>query len=62
MAVAKRLETDAPIASVALAARLDHQYAYALGQGVTEYAPTSKAAEEVRELLAMVLQADEDCP
>jgi len=50
MAVAKRLETDAPIASVALAARLDHQYAYALGQGVTEYAPTSKAAEEVREL------------
>jgi cellulose biosynthesis protein BcsQ len=50
LAVSKRLETDAPIAPVALAARLDNQYAYALGQGVTEYAPTSRAAEEIREL------------
>jgi chromosome partitioning protein len=50
LAVSKRLETDAPIAPVALAARLDNQYAYALGQGVTEYAPSSKAAEEVQEL------------
>lgn len=50
LAITRRLETDAPFATVALAARLDNQYAYALGQGVTEYAPTSKAADEVREL------------
>jgi chromosome partitioning protein len=26
---------------------MDFQYAYALGQGVSEYAPGSKAAEEI---------------
>ena len=30
--------------------RADHQDAYAAGQGVTEYASTGKAAQELREL------------
>ena len=34
--------------------RADYQDAFAAGQGVTEYAPDSKAAEEMRELWAWV--------
>jgi chromosome partitioning protein len=49
-AVAMRLSTAAPVAPVPIAARIDHQYAYALGQGVTEYDPASKAAAELIEL------------
>jgi chromosome partitioning protein len=49
-AVAMRLSTTAPVAPVPIAARIDHQYAYALGQGVSEYDPGSKAAAEVLEL------------
>lgn len=49
-AVTMRLSSSGEVAPLALAARIDHQYAYALGQGVTEYAPGSKAAEEVVEL------------
>lgn len=48
--VAMRLGTSAPVLPVALATRMDHQYAYALGQGVTEYDPNGKAAAEVGEL------------
>jgi chromosome partitioning protein len=50
-AVAMRLGTAAQVVPVPIAARMDHQYAYALGQGVTEYAPEGKAAAEVVELL-----------
>lgn len=49
-AVSMRLSTAAPVASVAIATRMDHQYAYALGQGVSEYDPNGKAAAEVAEL------------
>jgi chromosome partitioning protein len=49
-AVALRLGTSAPVVPVVLASRMDHQYAYALGQGVTEYEPGGKAAGEVTEL------------
>ena len=34
--------------------RADYQDAYAVGQGVTEYAPKGKAAEEMRALWASV--------
>ncbi len=49
-AVAMRLSTSAPVSPVPIAARIDHQYAYALGQGVTEYDPEGKAAAELVEL------------
>jgi chromosome partitioning protein len=49
-AVAMRLSTAAPVAPVPIAARIDHQYAYALGQGVTEYDRGGKAAAELIEL------------
>jgi chromosome partitioning protein len=45
-----RLSSEGPVLPVAIAARIDHQYAYALGLGVTEYAPEGKAAAEVAEL------------
>lgn len=51
-AVSLRLSTAAPVVPVAIATRMDHQYAYALGQGVAEYDPTGKAAAEVAELWA----------
>lgn len=51
-AVALRLSTSGVVVPGALAARVDHQYAYALGLGVTEFAPKSKAAAEVAELWA----------
>jgi chromosome partitioning protein len=46
------LAHDGPVVPVAMASRMDHQYAYALGQAVLEYAPEGKAAEEIRELWA----------
>ncbi len=51
-AVSLRLSSSGLVAPVALAARVDHQYAYALGLGVTEFAPRSKAAMEINELWA----------
>lgn len=49
-AVAMRLSTSGEVAPVPVAARIDHQYAYALGQGVHEYAADGKAAAEIGEL------------
>jgi chromosome partitioning protein len=51
-AVELRLGTDGVVAPVAIAARMDMQYAYALGQAAIEYEPTGKAAAEVAELWA----------
>lgn len=48
--MAAGLETLGMLAEPSIAQRADHQDAFAAGQGVTEYAPTSKAAEEVRQL------------
>ena len=52
LAVTLRLSTAGAVAPVALASRIDHQYAYALGLGVTEFSPKSKGAAEVAELWA----------
>lgn len=49
-AVTMRLSTSGEVVPLAFGNRLDHPYAYALGQGVTEYAPAGKAAEEITEL------------
>ena len=49
-AVTTRLSTSGAVVPVPIAQRIDHQYAYALGQGVSEYAPEGKAAEEVADL------------
>lgn len=49
-AVSFRLSTSAPVAPLAVATRMDHQYAYALGQSVSEYDPAGKAAAEIAEL------------
>jgi chromosome partitioning protein len=51
-AVSIRLSSQGMVVPVPVAARIDHQYAYALGQGVTEYARDGKAAAEVAELWA----------
>ena len=51
-AVMTSLAHDGPVMPQALASRMDHQYAYALGQGVVEYDPGGKAAEEIKELWA----------
>ena len=48
--VSLRLSSEGPVLPVAIASRIDHQYAYALGQGVQEFAPDGKAAAEVAEL------------
>lgn len=45
-----RIVDDGPVLPVVIAARVDHQYAYALGQGVQEFAPEGKAAAEIIEL------------
>jgi chromosome partitioning protein len=42
------------LAEPPLAQRADHQDAIAAGQGVTEFAPDGKAAEEIRALWAWV--------
>jgi chromosome partitioning protein len=49
-AVLASLSHSGPIMPTAIAARMDHQYAYALGQGALEYAPDGKAAEEIKDL------------
>ena len=51
-AVTMRLSTSGEVVPVPIAARIDHQYAYALGQGVHEFAPDGKAAAEIGELWA----------
>lgn len=51
-AVSLRLSTSGEVVPAAVASRIDHQYAYALGQGVHEYAPDGKAAAEVAEVWA----------
>src|SRR5687767_1846887 len=45
-----RLDDFGPVLPVVMAARVDHQYAYALGLAVQEYAPEGKATAEVVEL------------
>lgn len=42
--------------------RADYQDAYAVGQGVTEYAPTSKAADEARKLWSWVASQSQNRP
>jgi chromosome partitioning protein len=49
-AVIMRLSSNGVVVPVPIAQRIDHQYAYALGQGVSEYAPEGKAAEEIADL------------
>jgi len=49
-AVTMRLSSSGVVVPVPIAQRIDHQYAYALGQGVSEYAPEGKAAEEMANL------------
>jgi chromosome partitioning protein len=51
-AVMTSLQHNGPIMPTAIASRMDHQYAYALGQAAMEYAPDGKAAEEIKELWA----------
>jgi chromosome partitioning protein len=48
--MAAGLQTLGWLAEPLIAQRADHQDAFAAGQGVNEYAPQSKAAEEVRGL------------
>lgn len=51
-AVSLRLSTSGEVVPVPVATRMDHQYAYALGQGVHEYAPEGKAAAEIADVWA----------
>jgi chromosome partitioning protein len=51
-AVMTSLSHDGAVLPIAVASRMDFQYAYALGQGAIEYAPAGKAAEEINELWA----------
>jgi chromosome partitioning protein len=51
-AIMASLLHDGPVMPIAIASRMDHQYAYALGQGAVEYDPAGKAAEEISELWA----------
>jgi chromosome partitioning protein len=51
-AVTTRLSTNGMVVPVPIAQRIDHQYAYALGQGVSEFAADSKATAEITELWA----------
>jgi chromosome partitioning protein len=51
-AVIANLAHDGPVMQPAIAARMDFQYAYAIGQGVLEYEGDGKASEEIRELWA----------
>jgi hypothetical protein len=45
-----RLIDDGPVLPVVISTRVDHQYAYALSQGVQEFAPAGKATAEIVEL------------
>lgn len=47
-----RMSSEGPVLPLAIASRVEHQYAYAVGQGVTEYAPEGKGAAEIAELWA----------
>jgi len=51
-AVMTNLASSGTVLPVALAARMDFQYSYAVGQGVLEFAPHSKASEEINEVWA----------
>ena len=51
-AVVMRMSTEGHVLPLSIANRVDHQYAYALGQGVTEFGPDGKAAAEIAELWA----------
>jgi chromosome partitioning protein len=42
------------LAEPMIGSRVDYQDAYAAGQGVTEYAPAGKAADEIRQLWAWI--------
>lgn len=50
--VMTRMSAEGSVLPLAIASRIDHQYAYALGQGITEFAPEGKGAAEVAELWA----------
>ncbi|TXN27892.1 ParA family protein [Methylobacterium sp. WL30] len=56
------LQLTGAVASTSLALRADHMDALATGQGVTERDPNSKAAGEIRELLAWTLNRMEGKP
>ena len=49
-----------PTAPVVLHQRIDHVHAYTRGQAATEYAPRGKAAAELRQLFAWLIQGDLD--
>ncbi len=51
-AVVMRMSAEGAVLPLSVANRIDHQYAYALGQGVVEYGPDGKAAAEIAELWA----------
>ncbi|EJN16273.1 ATPase involved in chromosome partitioning [Bradyrhizobium sp. YR681] len=51
-AVMTGLAQSGPVVPISLASRMDFQYSYALGLGVSEHAPESKAADEVAEFWA----------
>lgn len=48
------LSTIGPVSPVRIVRRADYQDAYAEGKGVTEWAPNSPAAQEVRQLVAWI--------
>src|SRR4051812_25402496 len=50
--VMTNLAANGPVLPIAIASRMDFQYAYALGLGVIEHAPDSKASEEIRDAWA----------
>ena len=52
--MAAGLRSLGKLAGPLICQRADYQDAYAIGQGVTEYAPRGKAAEEMRALWASV--------
>jgi chromosome partitioning protein len=51
-AVMAGLAQSGLVVPIPLASRMDFQYSYTLGLGVSEHAPGSKAAEEIAELWA----------
>jgi len=51
-AVMTNLASSGTVLPTALATRMDFQYSYAVGQGVLEFAPDSKATEEIKEVWA----------
>lgn len=49
-AVYMRLASEGPVLPAVVSARVDFQYAFALGVCVTEYSPEGKASQEIKEL------------